>query len=342
MSRSFLVASRSVFAACFFFVPVAFGQFATSVVQFNSGSSANASFPAAKALGGPQGGGASGGSTDVCVLGVGGSLTLGFASPIVDGPGADLSCFENGFGFGGGGNFSEVAFVEVSSDGVNFARFPSNYAGPPVPQSAFGTLPFGTFAGLVGGLPVFSNVVSNTLDPRDPVVAGGEFFDLAELTADPLVVAGVVDLDGIQFVRVVDAIAGFDVDSSGKFVFDNGGSTGSADIDAVAVCHDANTDLAHAPICDLRFDSQGFIEWTLGDPDGFFTLSVPTLTCSVNFQAVPFSSVLPAFSIVAFDGKVATLRSLGPVTGAGILGVFAASVRDQAQTLSGDQLLLQG
>lgn len=341
MSRSFLVASRSVFAACFF-VPVASGQFATSVVQFTPGSNANASFPAAKALGGPQGGGSSSGSVDVCVLGVGGSLTLGFASAIVDGPGADLSCFENGFGFGGSGNFSEVAFVEVSSDGVNFARFPSNYGGPPSPQSAFGTLPFGTFSGLVGGLPVFTNVVSNTLDPRDPVVAGGEFFDLAELVADPLVVSGAVDLQAIQFVRIRDAVAGVDVDTSGKFVFDNGGATGSADIDAVAVCHDATIDLAHAPICDLRFDSQGFIEWTLGDPDGFFTLALLTITCSVDFQPVSFASVLPAFSIVAFDGKVATLRSLGPVTGSGILGVFAASVRDQAQALSGDQLLLQG
>jgi hypothetical protein len=57
-------------------------------------------------------------------LGDGGSITLGFDRPIVNGSGADFAVFENGFGSGGTGfAFLELAYVEVSSDGINFFRF---------------------------------------------------------------------------------------------------------------------------------------------------------------------------------------------------------------------------
>ncbi len=56
-----------------------------------------------------------------------GSITLGFgANKIVNGPGADFAVFENGFQFPSGNSlFAELAYVEVSSDGTDFARFPS-------------------------------------------------------------------------------------------------------------------------------------------------------------------------------------------------------------------------
>ena len=56
---------------------------------------------------------------DVVALGDGGSITLTFAEPIGDGPGWDFAVFENAFA----GSFLELAFVEVSSDGVHFFRF---------------------------------------------------------------------------------------------------------------------------------------------------------------------------------------------------------------------------
>ena len=47
--------------------------------------------------------------------------------------------------------------VEVSTDGVNFARFPTRYAGPVGPLPPFGVSPMGTFSGMTGGLPVRSS-----------------------------------------------------------------------------------------------------------------------------------------------------------------------------------------
>lgn len=60
-------------------------------------------------------------SNGVVSLGDGGSATCSFQYPIRDGAGADFVVFENSFD----GNFLEFAFVEVSSDGENFFRFPA-------------------------------------------------------------------------------------------------------------------------------------------------------------------------------------------------------------------------
>ncbi len=59
-------------------------------------------------------------------LGDGGSAVLTFAKPIKNGPGSDFAVFENGFNNQDVGNaFLELAFVEVSSDGEIFYRFPA-------------------------------------------------------------------------------------------------------------------------------------------------------------------------------------------------------------------------
>lgn len=59
--------------------------------------------------------------TGIVSLGDGGSATLNFQSPIKNLPGPDFCVFENSFDPG----FLELAFVEVSSDGINFSRFPA-------------------------------------------------------------------------------------------------------------------------------------------------------------------------------------------------------------------------
>src|SRR6185503_20178351 len=116
--------------------PLAHAQsrFATSVVSFTQGAGTGTFVPT-NALGGPRGAG----------------LTSAFDVTIADGPGADLSVFENPFTFSNQ-VFSEVAYVEVSTDGVHFARFPSSYAGPSTPLPGF-TAPWGTYAGLTGCIP---------------------------------------------------------------------------------------------------------------------------------------------------------------------------------------------
>lgn len=61
------------------------------------------------------------GATGVVSLGDGGAAILQFASPIIDGVGPDFAVFENSFD----NTFLELAFVEVSSDGIIFFRFPA-------------------------------------------------------------------------------------------------------------------------------------------------------------------------------------------------------------------------
>ena len=55
----------------------------------------------------------------VVSLGDGGFAIVEFEKPIKNGPGFDFAVFENGFI----DEFLELAFVEVSSDGINFFRF---------------------------------------------------------------------------------------------------------------------------------------------------------------------------------------------------------------------------
>jgi hypothetical protein len=68
---------------------------------------------------------AEGTSFDVVSLGDGGTATLTFADSIyiTNGDGYDFAVFENGFSIASGGEFLELAFVEVSSDGINFFGF---------------------------------------------------------------------------------------------------------------------------------------------------------------------------------------------------------------------------
>ena len=54
-------------------------------------------------------------------LGDGGEAFIALSQAIFNGPGMDFAVFENGFS----SSFLELAFVEVSSNGVDFFRFPS-------------------------------------------------------------------------------------------------------------------------------------------------------------------------------------------------------------------------
>lgn len=65
--------------------------------------------------------GKAGGSSGVVSLGDGGYAILTFDQPISNGAGWDFAVFENSFN----DDFLELAFVEVSSDGINYFRFPA-------------------------------------------------------------------------------------------------------------------------------------------------------------------------------------------------------------------------
>jgi hypothetical protein len=165
---------------------------------------------------------ADGVATNVVSLGDGGRITLMFAQPIFDGPGFDLAVFENGFA----DTFLELAFVEVSSNGADFARFDAMS----LTQTA---IQVGSF---------------DPLDPTDLDNLAGKYrggfgtpFDLAQLAG----VSPDVDVDQISFVRIVDVVGALDpllgtFDSLGNAVndpFPTAFSSGGFDLDGVAALH---------------------------------------------------------------------------------------------------------
>ncbi|NLX12534.1 MAG: PEP-CTERM sorting domain-containing protein [Phycisphaerales bacterium] len=148
-----------------------------------------------------------------------GYLTVTFPTGIRDGAGHDFAVFENGFTYGSpNGLFAEFAYVEVSSNGVDFVRFDSistNTA--PVAGS-------GAFAGYD---------VSNVYNLAGKHASGyGTPFDLAELVDKELVLNGLVDLDNIQYVRLMDIPGnGSFLDSQGNPILDNWMTTGTGGFD---------------------------------------------------------------------------------------------------------------
>ena len=148
-----------------------------------------------------------------------GFLTVTFPNGVRNGSGADFAVFENGFGFGSpNGLFAELAYVEVSSNGQDFARFPSIST---------------NVAPVVGSNPFAGYDTSNIFNLAGKHAGGfGTPFDLDDLLTDPLVTSGDVDLDDIQYVRLVDIPGSGDfLDSQGNPILDNWHTTGTGGFD---------------------------------------------------------------------------------------------------------------
>jgi hypothetical protein len=163
---------------------------------------------------------------DIACLGNGGKITLTFNKPITDGPGADFLVFENSYG----DKFLELAFVEVSSDGTNFTRFP-NISFTPSPVSAFGDV-----------------------DPTNIYGYGGKYkggfgtpFDLNVLAGTPG-----LDINKITHVKIIDIVGGTVYDTyplGAHLIYDPTPTTGSGgfDLDAVGVIHQAKQEVYQPP-----------------------------------------------------------------------------------------------
>lgn len=186
-------------------------------------------------------------------LGDGGSITLRFDPPITNGPGPDFAVFENGISFNGGASFfMELAFVEVSSDGQQFVRFPAFSETAAAPQiGAYGAVDPTNVRNLAG-----------------KYLAGfGTPFDLAELAGAPGLSTG-----SVSHVRIVDVVGSVDPryarhDSLGRLINDPWPTfltTSGFDLDAVGVIHRAR----------VYADWRATWEWTAtaadpdADPDG--------------------------------------------------------------------------
>jgi len=205
------------------------------------------------ALGGPRGSASASGSLHVWSLGsaaaANGSIQVGFDGVIQNRAGADFIVFENAFYSPGNQTanvFGELMWVEVSSDGATFARFPGQCT---VPAPIFGLLPIprAAVSGFAGADPTAANMYANPLLPDpflagdplvDPDAAGGTAFDLQALAGDPLVSGGAVDLNAIRHVRLVDVRGdGSTLDSFGNPIYDVTDDDVSAELDAIAVIH---------------------------------------------------------------------------------------------------------
>jgi hypothetical protein len=203
-----------------------------------------------KALGAPTGRGNQGtggeGSTDVYNLGVGGSITLGFddgATPraIANGSGADFIVFENAFYAGGNpsASFAELVFVEVSTNGQQFARFPNNSTTPPpAPGGFYNTIDPANVSGFAGVHPVFANANDpNAPSPFDPAAPAATRSTSRCSPTTRSCSRACSTCGNVRFVRLVDVRGdGTDTDTSGDPIYDPSGPiVGGADIDAVAV-----------------------------------------------------------------------------------------------------------
>lgn len=300
--------------------------FATQVLGSNTnGGAGGGVFQPSNALGVPQG------SSAVHSLGIAGDLTLGFAVPITNGPGADFVVGENPFRLSSAWweSFAEVLFVEVSSDGVNFARFPNHFYGDPVQPGPFGTVPVGVYSGLAGQTPVLSTDPS--VDPRDVATAGGDAFDLEDLATHPMVVSGLVDLTAITAVRLVDVVSGQSLDSDGNAIFDPG--SGSADVDHVTVIHQQGQVAAGCPNIELTVQSDGVVWLRIEDPDGFADLDPSSFRAALFGIPVDAAGLLGAFFVHSSDATGFTLVQPFPLPPS--LFTLSFSVKDQQGNRSG-------
>lgn len=164
----------------------------------------------------------------VVSLGDGGIARVTFSSPIVNGSGPDFAVFENSFD----DFFLELAFVEVSSDGTNFFRFPAiSLTSTDSQVGTFGQVITTNIHHLAGKYRAFY----------------GTPFDLDSLPDSYL-----LDKDSICYVKIIDVIGSVDpalgsYDSKGNLVndpFPTPFYSSGFDLDAVGVIHD----LSHAAI----------------------------------------------------------------------------------------------
>ncbi|MDP3463367.1 MAG: T9SS type A sorting domain-containing protein [Bacteroidales bacterium] len=158
----------------------------------------------------------------VVSLGDGGVATITFGFPLWDGPGPDFAVFENSFS----DDFLELAFVEVSSDGEYFARFPAvSLTQSEVQVNGFGLLDATMIQNLAGKYRALYGVP----------------FDLEELKDDPN-----LNIQQISAIRIVDVVGSIDpligtTDVEGRLVNDPWPTpfpSSGFDLDAVGVIHD--------------------------------------------------------------------------------------------------------
>jgi hypothetical protein len=173
------------------------------------------------------------GDNPIVTLGDGGSAILTFPVPISDGLGPDFAVFENAFD----DSFLELAFVEVSSDGINYFRFPA--ISNTQTQTQIGPFDF------VGDATMINNLAGKYR------ALYGTPFDLNELQG-----ISELDIQNITHVKIIDVVGSIDplyasYDVNGNAIndpyptdFPNGGF----DLDAVGVINASTVGLKQSDL----------------------------------------------------------------------------------------------
>ncbi|EDM43405.1 hypothetical protein SCB49_00110 [unidentified eubacterium SCB49] len=155
-------------------------------------------------------------------LGDGGEAVLTFDTPIGNGEGFDFAVFENSFS----DTFLELAFVEVSSDGTNFFRFPSHSQTQTNEQ--------------VEGFGNVDPTYINNLAGKYRALFGTPF-DLSEVPDNSL-----LDKNAITHIKIIDVVGSIDpeyarYDDFGNVInepFSTPFYSGGFDLDAVGVINE--------------------------------------------------------------------------------------------------------
>ncbi len=228
----------------------------------------------------------------IAAIGLGGEIVLSFDRIIVDGPGPDFTVFENAF-FSMLGPvkhvYAEPAEVSVSRDGIVFVSFP------------FDSL---TLDGCAGTGPT-----NGDRDPGDPVVSGGNSFDLAS-----------IGVDSIRFIRLRDVTSIIIDDPSHPF---RDPTLNGFDLDAVVAINSVALAPGEAPGSpDMRpsitiIDGQIVIDATDGAPIDLRLCSIDgrclwSDAIAPGRQVIPLASILQAHGfyllISMIDGKRTTMK----------------------------------
>jgi hypothetical protein len=162
--------------------------------------------------------------SSVVSLGDGGSAVVTFKSPIANGAGYDFAVFENSFS----DTFLELAFVEVSSDGTTFFRFPAT-------SNTQDTVQLDNAANMD------ARKINNLAGKYR--ASYGTPFDLQELAG----ISG-LDINKITHVKIIDVVGSIlpayaTHDKNGKKVNDPWSTpfaSSGFDLDAVGVVHQAS------------------------------------------------------------------------------------------------------
>lgn len=240
---------------------------------------------------------AEGGSMEVVSFGDGGEAILTFDRPIVNGDGYDFAVFENSFD----DSFLELAFVEVSSDGVNFFRFPCVSLTSETEQ--------------VGGF--------GKVDPTNIHNFAGKYrqgygtpFDLEDVAHNEG-----LDVNNIRFVKLIDVIGCIDdeyatYDSEGHKVNDPWPTdfhSGGFDLDGVGVIN-AGAPYSITNFNELALEPNSF--WNGSDGSGSFTSGI--LSFNNNYDASYSSWYGFAYSNVSDNTTPGYENQYSAITGGGM------------------------